>query len=298
VRYTPRQLEIFVEAAGDCNFARAAARLGISQPAVSDHVRALERNLGAELFERRRGSTAILTEAGRRLLHEAVAVLEQGARLAAHAPGAARTVALRLFAGPHIADRILRPALPMFHRAHPDIVLRIFSEIPPDSIAETLQAGDLDLAVFTASASSLPADAEVLGDVPCVVAASRRLVGDGDLTADQVSRLPFALPLEGAPAGRFVDRALARFGVSPQAIVVRSQFLDVQQAMVEAGEAAALLFRESVEASPVRDELRLLTPDAPGLKRVLVTRRGDRRPEVQAVAAFVRTAIQAGRAGH
>jgi LysR family transcriptional regulator, low CO2-responsive transcriptional regulator len=35
-RYTIRQLEVFVEAARDCNFARTAERLGISQPAVSD----------------------------------------------------------------------------------------------------------------------------------------------------------------------------------------------------------------------------------------------------------------------
>src|SRR4051794_16402744 len=102
MRYTFRQLEIFTEAARDCNFARAADRLGVSQPAISDHIRALERNLGSQLFVRRRGTTATLTLAGERLREEARLVLDQGARLSDHAAAASQTVPLRLFAGPYL----------------------------------------------------------------------------------------------------------------------------------------------------------------------------------------------------
>jgi DNA-binding transcriptional LysR family regulator len=294
VRYTLRQLEIFVDAASDCNFARAAARLGISQPAVSDHVRALERNLGSELFVRRRGSTALLTPAGERLRQEAELVLQHGARLADRAAAAARSVSLRVFAGPHIFDHMLRAALPAFHRAHPDIELNIFSELSSADVRGMMQRRELDVAVFTATASSIPPEAEVLGDVPCVVVASRRLVGDRDLAPDEISRLPFVLPLEGAAPARWVAHALAQLGIFPQMIAGRTQFLDVQQKMVETGEAAALLFRESVETSPVRQELRRLSAEALGLQRALLTRRGDRRAEVQAVAAFLRSAIKGG----
>ena len=289
-RYTLRQLEIFVDAAGDCNFARAAERLGISQPAVSDHIRALERHLGEDLFVRRRGSTAVLTPAGERLRQEARAMLEQGARLGGRGP--ARTVTLRLFAGPHLADGVLRAALPAFHRAHPEISLKIASELGADAALDMLQRRELDLAVFTAPALNLPPEAEVISEAPCCLVASRRLVGEKDLDATAIAALPFVLPLEGAPGTRWIERALEDLGVVPSNVVARTQYLDVQQRMVEAGAAAALLFRESVERSAVRDSLRRLSPDIPGLQRAMAVRRDDARPETRAVADFVRAAVR------
>jgi DNA-binding transcriptional LysR family regulator len=280
-----------VAAAADGNFARAAERLGISQPAVSDHVRALERNLGAELFLRRRGSTAMLTPAGERLLQEAKAVLDQGARLHERAVGAGRAVTLRIFAGPHIADRLLRPALPAFHRDHPAITLRISSETAPDQVAEMLQRRELDLAVFTAGGAFLPPDAEVLAEVPCVVVACRRLVGDARLAPLDIARLPFVLPLDGGPATRWVEAALHGLGIRPSNVAARTQYLDVQLRMVEAGEACALLFEDVVDASPLAGELRRLSAPVSGLKRAMATRRGDERAELKAVAGFVRAAI-------
>ena len=291
VRYTLRQLEIFVDAAADCNFARASERLGISQPAVSDHVRALERNLGAELFLRRRGSTAVLTPAGERLREEAAGVLEQGARLGERTAAAARTAPVRIFAGPHIADRMLRPALPGFHRAHPEIALRISSELAADAALEMLQRGELDLVVFTAGAAAVPSDAEVLAEVPCHIVAHRRLAGEQTLSPQEVGRLPFVMPLEGGPGARWVDKALTELGIKPCNVVVRTQYLDVQQQMVEAGEAAALLFSESIQASRVAADLRRLSPDAHGLRRAMTLRRGDGRAELKAVARFVRDAL-------
>ncbi len=292
MRYTLRQLEVFVDAAGDCNFARAAERLGMSQPAVSGHVRSLERHLGSALFVRRRGSTAVLTPAGERLRQEAALVLEQGARLGERAAAASRAVSIRIFAGPHIADRMLRGALPAFHRAHPEIALKIVSEIPADAALEMLQRNELDLAVFTSPAT--PPGAEVLVEVPCFVAASRRLAGEAELTPAEIGRLPFVLPLEGAPGARWVERALADMGVAPSNVVARTQYLDVQLRMVEAGEAAALLFADSIETSAARAELRRLGPEARGLRRTMAVRGGDERPELKAVADFIRAVIRGG----
>jgi DNA-binding transcriptional LysR family regulator len=295
--YTLRQLEIFVEAARDCSFARAADRLGITQPAVSDHVRALERNLGADLFVRRRGTCPRLTLTGERLRDHAEEILQRGARLRELTAAAQRTVSLRLFAGPHIFDRMLRSALPAFHRAHPAIALNISSELDFDDLGALIDRQELDMAVFTAAATAIPVHAQVLADVSCVVAASRRLVGEAELTPEQVGRLPFVLPMDGSPGARWIEKALAELGVVPENVVGRTQFLDVQQKMVESGEAAAMLFRENVETSQVSHELRRLTPEVVGLQRALVTRRGDQRPEVQAVASFVTQTLHRACAG-
>ena len=293
MRYTLRQLEIFVEAARDCSFAKAADRLGISQPAISDHVRALEKNLNSVLFVRRRGAKSRLTLAGERLREEAEEILQRGARLGERTAAAQRTVSLRLFAGPHIFDCMLRSALPAFHRTHPDIALNISSELSYEDVGALIDRRELDIAVYTAATSVIPVHAQVLCEVSCVVVASRRLVGDAELTSEEISRLPFVLPLEAAPNARWVDRALAELGVVPENIIGRTQFLDVQQKMVESGEAAALLFRENFDTSRVRHELRRLTRDAVGLQRALVMRRGEQRPEVHAVAAFVRERLRA-----
>jgi len=280
-----------VEAARDCNFAQTAERLGISQPAISDHIRALERNLDAELFERRRGTTVMLTPAGECLCREAKAILDQSVRLSDRTAGGKRTVCLRAFAGAHILERMLRTALPAFHRAHPNIALDISTEWPSEDFGALIERRELDLAVFTAMPARIPSDAQVLCNVPCVVVASRNLVGDEDLTAEDVSHIPFVLPLEGTPAAQWVEHALAGLGIAPDRIVGRTQFLDVQQRMVENGDAAALLFRECLESSPVRRQLRELSSATGGLQRALVMRRGEQRPEVQALATFVKSAV-------
>ncbi|MGZ3276546.1 MAG: LysR family transcriptional regulator [Caulobacteraceae bacterium] len=291
MRYTLRQLEAFVEAARDCNFARAAGRLGISQPAISDHVSALERNLDSQLFLRRRGATPRLTMAGQRLLEDAQAILEQGSRLSEHGVGAVGAVQLRVFVGHHLFARILRAALPAFHRDHRAISLDVITEASSDNVGSLIDRGELDAAVFTAPSWSLPLNAEVLCDVPCAVAASRRLVGEAELSAADIAGLPFTLPLETAAPARWVEAVLAQAGIAPHNVIARTPFLDVQLRMVEEGMAAALLFREDIEASPMRAELRRLTPDVGGFQRVLVTRRSERRPEALAVAAFLRETI-------
>jgi len=69
-----RDLRYFVTVAEELHFTRAAERMYVSQPALSKQIRALERQLGIELFERRPGGVT-LTEAGSTLLPDARRVL-------------------------------------------------------------------------------------------------------------------------------------------------------------------------------------------------------------------------------
>jgi LysR family transcriptional regulator, benzoate and cis,cis-muconate-responsive activator of ben and cat genes len=75
-----RHVRSFVAVAEELHFGRAAARLGIAQPAVSRHVRALEDVVGAPLFERTSRSTE-LTDAGRAALGPARELIAVAARL-------------------------------------------------------------------------------------------------------------------------------------------------------------------------------------------------------------------------
>jgi DNA-binding transcriptional LysR family regulator len=227
---------------------------------------------------------------------EARAVLDQTASLSRRNAARAAPVRVKMFAGPHIFERMLRVALPDFYRAHPQIELEVVAEWPTDDLASLVRRRELDLALFTAVGGRIPAEAQVVGQVPCVVVASARLAGKRRLSAGEVSRLPFVLPMAGTPTALWVERALRKLGVVPTNVIGRAQYLDVQQKMVERGDAAAMLFSECLVGSPVRRQLRVLSAEIGGLKRVLLMRRDDPRPEVQTVAAFLKGTLELGKA--
>lgn len=137
----------YVEAvAEEGGFTKAAERLYVAQPSLSQAIRALEKELGTALFDRS-GRTVRVTPAGERYLHWARAVLRSEERLRrslAAAPDGLRK--LNVGASPYRCKALFPKAVSAFCRSYPDCRIEIFDQYQVDALA-LLDEGKLDLVI-------------------------------------------------------------------------------------------------------------------------------------------------------
>ncbi|NOX98285.1 MAG: LysR family transcriptional regulator [Verrucomicrobia bacterium] len=142
-------MRYFVMAAEEKNISRAAARLNISQPAVSRQIRDLEEELGAVLFERERNGLS-LTEAGHTALGHARQMLRQekalgeAMRFFVENEGLA---SLKVGFIPTALTGFLAEALRLFNQKQSRVCVQIY-EMSPRQQEKALRKGDIDLALF------------------------------------------------------------------------------------------------------------------------------------------------------
>jgi LysR family hydrogen peroxide-inducible transcriptional activator len=140
-----RQLEYLIAIADSRSFARAAAVLNVSQPTLSQQIRALETTLGLTLIERS-GSGALPTPAGRVVVERARAILTDIRELAQAARHAADVGlgTIRLGTTPTLGPYLLSPVIAELHRELPDLRIHIREGIPSQQAAD-LSTGQIDL---------------------------------------------------------------------------------------------------------------------------------------------------------
>lgn len=142
-----RQIRMFHEVVQAGSYSAAARSLGYTQPAVSQQIRALERNVGAPLFTRV-GRTLHLTEAGELLARHAVDIL--GGLAAAQQQLAEvrhlRASQVRVCAFPSASATIVASAVAHLSASNPGIRVRLSEAEPPGSL-DMLVAGECDIAV-------------------------------------------------------------------------------------------------------------------------------------------------------
>ncbi|MFC4909733.1 LysR family transcriptional regulator [Actinomadura gamaensis] len=155
-----RQLEYFLAIVDHGGFTRAASVLYVSQPALSQAMQGLERDLGGALFHRI-GRRAVLTEAGRALIEPARATVRslETARARVAAVGELRTGRLDVAAMPSQAVEPLTSMISSFAGRYPGVSVAIKAAFTARDVVEMVRTGSAELGLL-ASAGPLP-DAEV-----------------------------------------------------------------------------------------------------------------------------------------
>jgi DNA-binding transcriptional LysR family regulator len=165
-----RQLRYFVAVAEDLHFRRAAERLHVAQPAVSEQVRKLELDLGVQLFVRTHRSVS-LTDAGMVLLDEARRVLRQTEVARQAARGATERAEMRLRIGylPDSLPAAVPRALRQLTASLPTVQIDLESA-PAWRLVDDVRRGLLDAAITSLPAPTNGLRALSLGQQGAVVA--------------------------------------------------------------------------------------------------------------------------------
>jgi DNA-binding transcriptional LysR family regulator len=269
-----RHLRAFAAVAAGGGVARAASALARSQPAITRQLQDLETLLGVALFDRG-GRSLVLTEAGRALLPEAVALLGSADAFAAHAAAAAdgRFGRLAVGFGGAAINSVLGPALGAFRHAHPDVELRLVEGFDDLALCSSVERRALDAAVVRFAAPGLATSSIGVQPYRAVVPASHP--SSGRVRLGELADEPFLLwPRHEAPAAwDAVMSACASAGFTPR-VAQEAVSVPTLLALAAAGLGVALVAEGY--AVLARPDVRFLSlVDGPVAELLLVTRAGE-----------------------
>ena len=190
-----RQMRQFVTVAEELHFGRAARRLNMAQPPLSQAIRRLESKLGVELFARS-GRSVELTRAGRILLEQAQRTLMQAELTQKVIRREAENLSeVRVnFIGPALY-RILPELLLAYRAVKPDVHVRLFESSSPEQIS-MMSSGDFDIGFVTAGFARDVSDKLLVERVRFIAAvpASWPIAEQECVSLDELAEQPFILP--------------------------------------------------------------------------------------------------------
>lgn len=293
-----RQLAAFCAVVERCSFSQAADRLGVTQPAVSLQVRALEKRLGAQLLDRS-GRRVEPTEAGRRLYRGAQRLLQLEEQLldevAAEGDGAlAGELSIGASTGP--AAIVVPVLLCEFQRRNPGV--RVALEVhDTQAVVELVAERELELGIVGAARRHRGVRFEpLLHDEVILICPPGHPFAGRTVAVEELQTAPLILMQEGAGVRQVVEDELRRVGVRLRDLDVRLQ-LGLQESVrsaVRAGFGVTFISRTAVEhdlAAGLVAEARLAGMDG---RREISLARGAGRIATRTADAFVAFARSRG----
>ncbi len=288
-----KQLKIFKTIVEVGSFTRAGARLNLSQPAISQHIRALEEHLGVPVLLRV-GKRARPTPAGEVLLHCAEQVLdkiEDAERLLAE-QGVGGGGVLRIGGADAACQHLLPPVLKEFLGQFPRVHLELAGGHTTTTLGRVL-AGEIDLGLVTLPVETDRIRVTEVGrdELVAVVRpdhawADRRRVPAGDF-ADQ----PLILYDRESRMTETLLQFLLEEGVFPRVTVEVDQVAVVKE-LVRLGLGVAVLPAWSVRPEVDDGTLRAIAVGAQGLTRAWCLATLDNGAQPAALKALVRLCVE------
>lgn len=263
-------LRLFAAVVDEGGFTRAAARLNLSQPAISKSLTELERQLHVNLLDRS-GRTVRLTEAGRTLharareLFGVERVAEQELR---ELRGLKRGV-LRIGASTTIATYLLPAVLGRFHRRHPRVRIRTASA-NTRAVLRMLLESRVDLALVEGPVSDPRVEIIPWRDDELVVIAppGHRLVSEQPVQPSRLEQELFLVREPGSGTRTVSVRALAKHGIHLTDTMRVGGTEAIKQA-VAAGLGLAIVSRAAAADQLALGKLAILSVEGLEIRRTL-----------------------------
>lgn len=284
-----RQLEFFIAIAETGALSRAAVRLGITQPVLSRQMKALESELGAELYYRN-GRGIVLTEAGKLLEQHARGVIETtaGAKRAIHSLGSAPSGRVVIGMPPSVGAVLTAPIVRQFREQFPRVSLGVMEGFS-GHVLEWLTTGRIDVAVlYNAPRTSALVTDPLLTDELFLLgpADDPARAGNGAVKAARLAEIPMILPSRPHGLRVLLDEFLASAGVTPN-VQVEIDAMPSTLSLVESGIGYTILSYSSAHALIEAGRIRIWRIVEPTMTRSLVVATSTQRPVTRAARALV-----------
>jgi DNA-binding transcriptional LysR family regulator len=216
-------LQTFLAVVEAGNYSAAAERLHMSQPAVSQHIRALEQHLDNVRLFRRVGQQMALTHAGEELVEVAREMLALSARAEENIRVLRGQISGRVTIGctPSSGEQLLSPLLATFRERFPAIAVTV-TIAPLETLLEWLATQQAQVLLIEEQQRRRGWESQLLGAERLVLLAPRghELLQQEQVPPGMLRGLPLVLPRAGSPLRRIIEDGLRRRGVGAADVTV------------------------------------------------------------------------------
>ena len=244
------RLTVFRAVAAQRSFRRAAEQLYLTQPAVTQQIKALEEVVGQPLFDRS-GREVALTAAGTLLLsyaEESGALLEAAATALAALKGRLSGT-LRMAASTTIAQYILPPLLGAFLRLHPEVHVELEST-NTESVADAVAAGRASLGLVEGPphAGQLRAEVWRPDELVLLVPPSHEWAAEGAITLEEFAAAPLLMRERGSGTREVIETTLEAAGLPARdlRIVMELNSTEAILGSIESGVGVGFVSRSAI----------------------------------------------------
>ncbi len=246
-----RRLSVFKSVVDCGGFNLAAVQIGIAQPSVGAHIKALEAQVGQPLFQRSRGSRPQLTKAGEALYAYAVEVLNKSQATSQALAEIRSSAGQEIVIAVHrdIAPYFLPVRLGAFRSQYPKV--RVITRIGTiDEVVAQTRARAVHLGFFLARGPLAGLRSQVIDRVPLalVVSPDHPLAHRKPLEPTTLEQHPFVTGLNGSSFNQMADAALKEIGVACYEVAMELEEATAVKEMVRHGFGIACLPRCTIAA--------------------------------------------------